>query len=163
MRSLPSKSTNFSKFYTMTIQKSKGVRARRKFAKRFHAREGAATVEFALVAPLLFLILFMTIEASRFLMGLHSVAGAAREANRVFAVRGDETEARTVALDYMQRSFFNIQDLDVTFTTTPSTISGFEVLSCEVEIDYEDVSLISDPFNLGAQQVRGHSSMYKSN
>ena len=146
----------------MTIQKSKGVRARRKFAKRFHARDGAATVEFALVAPLLFLILFMTIEASRFLMSLHSVAGAAREANRVFAVRGDEAEARLVAIEYMQRSFFNIQDLDINFTTNASNISDFEVLSCEVEIDYEDVSLISDPFNLGAQQVRGHSSMYRS-
>ena len=146
----------------MTLQKSKGVRARRKFAKRFHARDGAATVEFALVAPLLFLILFMTIEASRFLMSLHSVAGAAREANRVFAVRGDEAEARLVAIEYMQRSFFNIQDLDINFTTNASNISDFEVLSCEVEIDYEDVSLISDPFNLGAQQVRGHSSMYRS-
>ena len=146
----------------MTIQKSKGVRARRKFAKRFHARDGATTVEFALVAPLLFLILFMTIEASRFLMSLHSVAGAAREANRVFAVRGDEAEARLVAIEYMQRSFFNIQDLDVNFTTNASNIRDFEVLSCEVEIDYEDVSLISDPFNLGAQQVRGHSSMYRS-
>lgn len=146
----------------MTLQKSKGVRARRKFAKRFHARDGAATVEFALVAPLLFLILFMTIEASRFLMSLHSVAGAAREANRVFAVRGDEAEARLVAIEYMQRSFFNIQDLDISFTTNASSIRDFEVLSCEVEIDYEDVSLISDPFNLGAQQVRGHSSMYRS-
>lgn len=146
----------------MTLQKSKGVRARRKFAKRFHARDGAATVEFALVAPLLFLILFMTIEASRFLMSLHSVAGAAREANRVFAVRGDEAEARLVAIEYMQRSFFNIQDLDISFTTNASSIRDFEVLSCEVDIDYEDVSLISDPFNLGAQQVRGHSSMYRS-
>ena len=146
----------------MTLQKSKGVRARRKFAKRFHARDGAATVEFALVAPLLFLILFMTIEASRFLMSLHSVAGAAREANRVFAVQGDEAEARLVAIEYMQRSFFNIQDLDISFTTNASSIRDFEVLSCEVDIDYEDVSLISDPFNLGAQQVRGHSSMYRS-
>lgn len=144
----------------MTLQKSKGVRARRKFAK--HARDGAATVEFALVAPLLFLILFMTIEASRFLMSLHSVAGAAREANRVFAVQGDEAEARLVAIEYMQRSFFNIQDLDISFTTNASSIRDFEVLSCEVDIDYEDVSLISDPFNLGAQQVRGHSSMYRS-
>lgn len=147
----------------MITQKSSGVRARRKFAKRFHAREGAATVEFALVAPLLFLILFMTIEASRFLMSLHSVAGAAREANRVFAVRGDQDAAQQVALDYMQRSFFRIQDLDVTFATEPSNIEGFEVLSCEVEIDFEDVSLISDPFNLGVQEVRGFAAMYRSN
>ena len=144
--------------------KSKGGRrARRKFIKRFQAREGAAAVEFALVAPLLFLILFMTIEASRFLMSLHSVAGAAREANRVFAVRNDQAAAEQVALEYMQRSFFNIQELELTFTTEPSSIEGFEVLSCEVEIDYEDVSLISDPFNLGAQEVRGFSSMYRSN
>ena len=141
--------------------KPKRSKVRRKFFKRIHAREGAATVEFALVAPLLFLILFMTIEASRFLMSLHSVAGAAREANRVFAVRGDQAAAEQVALEYMQRSFFSIEDLDLTFTTAPSSISGFEVLSCQVEIDYEDVSLISDPFNLGAQQVRGFSSMYR--
>jgi len=111
----------------------------------------------------LFLILFMTIEASRFLMSLHSVAGAAREANRVFAVRGDQDAAQQVALEYMQRSFFRIQDLDVTFATEPSNIEGFEVLSCEVEIDFEDVSLISDPFNLGVQEVRGFAAMYRSN
>ena len=144
-------------------KKSKGGRVRRKFIKRFRKREGASAVEFALVAPLLFLILFMTIEASRFLMSLHSVAGAAREANRVFAVRGDQDAAQQVALEYMQRSFFRIQDLDVTFATEPSNIEGFEVLSCEVEIDFEDVSLISDPFNLGVQEVRGFAAMYRSN
>ena len=63
----------------------------------------------------------------------------------------------------MQRSFFRIQDLDVTFATEPSNIEGFEVLSCEVEIDFEDVSLISDPFNLGVQEVRGFAAMYRSN
>ena len=142
--------------------KPKRGRVRRKFFKRIHAREGAATVEFALVAPLLFLILFMTIEASRFLMSLHSVAGAAREANRIFAVRNDQDAAEQVALEYMQRSFFRIEDLDIGFDTAPSAVEGFEVLSCTVTIDYEDVSLISDPFNLGAQNIQGFSSMYRS-
>jgi len=96
-------------------------------------------------------------------MSLHSVAGAAREANRVFAVQNDQAAAEQVALDYMQRSFFRIEDLDITFTTTPSAVSGFEVLSCAVTIDYEDVSLISDPFNLGAQNIQGFSSIYRSN
>lgn len=141
---------------------TKSNRRKRKLGKRSSARKGAATVEFALVAPLLFLILFMTIEASRFLMSLHTVAGAAREANRVFAVRNNQEDAEQVALEYMQRSFFDIENLDLTFTTEPSSIDGFEVLSCTVEINYEDVSLISDPFNLGAQNVRGFSSMYRS-
>lgn len=143
--------------------KQKARCTKRRFDKCRRSRLGAASVEFALVAPLLFLILFMTFEASRFLMSLHSVAGAAREANRIFAVRGNQEEAEAVALEYMQRSFFSIQDLELTFTTEPSIVEGFEILSCEVEIDFEDVSLINDPFNLGAQQVRGHSSIYRSN
>jgi len=146
----------------MVSSNAKSNRKKNKFGRRSPARKGAATVEFALVAPLLFLILFMTIEASRFLMSLHSVAGAAREANRVFAVRNNQEDAEQVAIEYMQRSSFNIESLDLTFTTEPSSIDGFEVLNCTVEIDYADVSLISDPFNLGAQNVRGFSSMYRS-
>ncbi len=105
----------------------------------------------------------MTFEASRFLMSLHAVAGAAREANRVYAVRGNQQEAETIALEYLQKSSFNIDELQISFSTDASSISGFEILSCQVEIDFEDVSLISDPFNLGAQHVRGHSSMMIEN
>ena len=130
--------------------------SRRKFRDN---RRGAATVEFALIAPLLFFLIFMMFEASRFLMGLHATTGAAREAVRSFAIQGDETTARLVAVQYLRSSSFDVDEVKVDFTTSPSGIAGMENIECSIEIDFKDVSLVGDPFNLGAEHVRGFSAM----
>ena len=49
-------------------------------------RFAVAAVEFAIVAPFLLLLVFMMIEASRFLTSLNVTAGAAREVARLVAV-----------------------------------------------------------------------------
>ena len=125
----------------------------------FCNRQGASAVEFALVAPLLFFVIFMMFEASRFLMGLHATTGAAREAVRVFSVRGDEMAARTAAVDYLRRSTFNIDDVIVTFENSASDTPDVQNVSCVVEVDYSDVSLIGGPFSLGEGPVRGFGAM----
>ena len=111
------------------------------------------------MAPLLFTLIFMMFEASRFLMGVHAVTGAAREAARVYSVRGDENSARTAAVDYLKKSSFKVDNVNVDFTISASAIPEMQNFSCTVEIDYEDVSLLGDPFHLGASEVRGYAAM----
>ena len=127
--------------------------------RRVDARRGAATVEFALVAPLLFLLIFLMFESSRFLMGLHATTGAAREAVRIYSVRGDEASARSAAEQFLRQRSFNVENLVVKFEKLDSDVPGMEISECTVQVDYEDVSLVGDPFNLGASHVRGYSSM----
>ena len=64
-------------------------------------RRGAATVEFALVVPVFFLLLFGTIEFSRMNMLRHSTASAAFEGARTAIVQGataDDVRTRATAI-----------------------------------------------------------------
>jgi Flp pilus assembly protein TadG len=66
-------------------------RRRRKLGKD---QEGAAAVEFALVATVLLLIVFGIIEFGIWLSQYEAMASAAREGARIAAVRGDSTQVQ---------------------------------------------------------------------
>jgi Flp pilus assembly protein TadG len=73
------------------------------FMRRVRQREeGAAIVEFALVAPLLVLLLFGIIQFGRVFNAKVTYTHAAREAVRVVAVTGDATAAETAASNASQ-------------------------------------------------------------
>ena len=59
----------------------------------------------------------------------------------------------------MEASLFSSDSVKVDITEGESTVDGFDMVSVVVRIDYADVSLIGDPFNLGVTEVRGTSAM----
>jgi Flp pilus assembly protein TadG len=59
---------------------------------RRRSQEGAAAVEFALIASILFMVLFGIIEFGRLFSELEVLNSAAREGARVAAVRGTGTD-----------------------------------------------------------------------
>ena len=122
-------------------------------------REGASAVEFALVLPLIFTLIFMMCEASRFLMGLHAATGAAREGARIYAVTRNLGTARTAAENFLTNSSFDTSDVKVGVEESNSNIEDRELISCTVEIAYADVSLIGDPFNLNTLTVPGFATI----
>jgi len=123
-------------------------------------RAAVAAVEFAVVAPFLILIIFMMIESSRFLTATHATTAAAREAARVSAVSGASNEEATqVAKDLIAASYFDTETVEVIIEASDSSVSGMKKYSCKVAIDFEAVSVIGDPFNLGVAKVKGHSAM----
>lgn len=67
------------------------------------SREAAATVEFALVAPILFILVFGAIDCGRAMMGLDLMANAARDGCRTGCIPGstnsDVTNAVTAHLN----------------------------------------------------------------
>lgn len=69
------------------------------FRRRWDDQRGAVAVEFALVFPLLILVLFGVVEYGAVYNAQLVVTGAAREAAREMAVTGDSAAARTAALD----------------------------------------------------------------
>jgi len=135
---------------------------RRSKAGKNNPRKGAAAVELAVVAPVLFLILFMMIETSRYLMSRHAVTGAAREVARVTAVTGaDDATGRSIARTFMERSSFNAESVDVALDFENSEVPGMRIVTAEVTIDYADVSVlgIGSPFSFNRTTVNGFSSM----
>lgn len=128
------------------------------------ARRGVAAVEFAVVAPLLILMIFLMIESSRYLMALHATTGAARAAARATAIQGATlSEAETIAKDYMSASSFASDSVTLDVDDRPSTVANLDQISCTVTIDFDAVSVIGDPFSIGANNVRGFSSMLAPN
>jgi len=133
---------------------------RTKKTKPHGDRKGVAAVEFATVAPLLILMIFLMIEASRYLMALHAVTGAARTAARATAIGGvSSNAAETLAKDYMSASSFAPDSVTLEVDTRPSTVPNMDQVVCTVRIDFDAVSLIGDPFSIGASIVTGNSAM----
>ncbi|MDO4582330.1 MAG: pilus assembly protein [Bacillota bacterium] len=73
------------------------MKAWRRLRAKLHKEDGQAMVEFALIAPLLFLILFMIIEVSWLCYGKLSVENLVREAARAGSVCTTAAESRNAA------------------------------------------------------------------
>lgn len=92
----------------------------------FRQRErGAAVVEFALVVPLLLLLVFGIIEFSILFYDKAVITNASREAAREFAIYSSppvpKAYLNTVVFDYTQDRLISLGgDSDPTLTTTPS-------------------------------------------
>lgn len=67
----------------------------RSLSTRRHDERGAAAVEFALIASILFMMLFGIIEFGRIFSEMEVLNSAAREGARVAAVRGTSTQIET--------------------------------------------------------------------
>lgn len=127
-------------------------------------RRGVAAVEFATVAPLIILMIFLMIESSRYLMALHATTGAARAAARATAVGGVSlSEATTIAQNYMSASSFSSDSVTLEVDTEPSAVADMDQISCTVRIDFAAVSVVGDPFSIGASSVAGFSAMLSPN
>ena len=77
------------------------------------SRTGATAVEFALVAPILFLVIFASIEFARMMMTVSMIEQSAFEAARNVAVLGSTIEEGE-AIVREELSYFGINDADVT-------------------------------------------------
>jgi Flp pilus assembly protein TadG len=104
----------------MTDQLSRAVRRRRCGARALGER-GAAAVEFALVVPVLVLMLLGIIEFSKAFQVKATLADAAREGARVMALANDAGSARA-AVRSAASSTVTLTDAQI--TVTPTTCTG---------------------------------------
>ncbi|MDG2014697.1 MAG: TadE/TadG family type IV pilus assembly protein [Pirellulaceae bacterium] len=82
--------------------------------KKRQTRKGAAAVEFAMVLPVLFLLLFGCYEFGRANMIRHTTQAAAYEAARVAIVPGATArEARQTAAYFLSTSGVRLFDIDI--------------------------------------------------
>jgi hypothetical protein len=106
-------------------------RHRHRGGKHQHRKDrdrGVTVVEFAIIVPLLLMLVFGIVEFGRAYQARLTVSHAAREGVRVLAVTKDQTAAEAAAL----AAATGLKQTDVTVTATPC-VGG---LPAEMEVSY---------------------------
>lgn len=131
---------------------------RRNFKQRIHKmRRGAATVEMAMVAPFIILLVFGSIEFARMMMVRQAMTNAAREGCRhaCLATTGNANDSISIVKDTLtgvvRESAVNDvvrASMSPAFTTPPA--AGTQMIMA-VEVDCADVSWLPPVFYSGAK------------
>lgn len=123
------------------------------------ARRGASAVEFAIVAPVFFLVVLGIVEFGRMVMVQQVITNAAREGARA-AVLDSATTARvaTRVNDYLAAA--SLRGATVTVTPDPPTSAKFdEPVTVQVRVPMSAVSALSSPFMTSGMVLRAESIM----
>ena len=113
-------------------------------------RNGAAAVEFALVAPLFFLLLLGIVEFGRAMMVQQVMTNATREGARHAALPGATiSSVKTTVVNSLSASSIKVTADHVAVTPDPSTAFDNEQITVAVNVPYGDVSWIPGSFLKG--------------
>jgi len=111
-------------------------------------RQGAAAVEFALVAPLFFLMVFGMIEFGRMIMVQQVITNASREGARI-AVLDSQTPTASQVVDYLESA--GISGEIVTINPAEPTSAAYgEPVTVTVQVPFGSVSWLPTPMFISA-------------
>lgn len=116
-------------------------------------------VEFAIVAPLFFLLVFAMIEYGRMVMVSQIITNASREGARQAVLDGaTNTEVENAVDDFLEMS--SIQGADVeTVPANISTAAYGQAVTVSVSIPFTKVSWLPSPMYLGGQTIKASTVM----
>jgi Flp pilus assembly protein TadG len=137
--------------------RSKGNRLRRR-----RTRRGAAVVEFALVAPILLLLVVGTVEVGRAIMVKDTITVASREGARV---AGNSAITSIPAVQSAVDNYLAGAGISgATTTVSPSSLSGVadgQPVTVTVSVPYSQVSWVPSPWFLAGQTMTAKSVMVR--
>ncbi|MEQ1827469.1 MAG: TadE/TadG family type IV pilus assembly protein [Pirellula sp.] len=113
-------------------------------------RRGVEVVEFALVLPLIVLLLFGAIEAARAVMVIHALQEASHAACRVYSVKGTtQADAKSIVADALTRA--RITSYTVAFhpATKEEVDVSVEPVTVTVSASFANVAWLSPMFFRG--------------
>src|SRR5437868_2703662 len=112
-------------------------------------RRGAAIAEFAVVVPILVLLVFGMLEFSRVMMVEEVLVNAAREGARKATLPGSTTDnVNTVVSTYLTNSGINGAP-NPTVSPDPSTANAGDAITVTVSVPFNKVSWLPVPMFLG--------------
>ncbi len=122
-------------------------------------RRGAAVVEFAIVAPLFFLLVFGMIEFGRMMMVQQVITNASREGARQAVLDGATTqEVTTVVTDYLANG--SVSGATVTIDPNPPGNAAFGApVTVNVSVPFDQVSWLPAPWFLGGTTLAASTVM----
>jgi Flp pilus assembly protein TadG len=124
-------------------------------------RRAAAAVEFAVVAPVFFLMIFGMIEYGRMVMVQQVITNASREGARLAVLDGasfGEIEDRVN--DYLEAASIDTGSTNVEVLPDPPTSAAFgEPITVTVEVPFSEVSWLPSPMYLGGKTLTATTVM----
>ena len=122
-------------------------------------RWGAAAVEFAVVAPVFFLLVFGMIEYGRMVMVEQVITNASREGARVGVLDGSQTSDVTTAVSNYLTSA-KISGATTTVNPSPPSSAGYgNPVTVTVSVPFSSVSWLPHPWFLGGTTLTATSVM----
>ena len=120
-----------------------------------------AAVEFAVVAPVFFLLIFGMIEYGRMVMVQQVITNASREGARLAVLDGANfEEINSQVNDYLNSASINAVNAMVTVEPDPPSSAGFgEPITVSVSIAFSKVSWLPSPMYLGGKTLTATTVM----
>ncbi len=118
-------------------------------------RLGSATVEFAFVAPLFFLLVFGMVEFGRMVMIQQVITNASREGARKAVLDGaSSSNVKSAVVTYMSNGGVTIATSNVTISPAdPTTAVAGSPVTVTVSVPFSQVSWLPSPMFLGSRQM----------
>lgn len=123
-------------------------------------RRGAAVTEFAIVAPVFFLMIIGFIEVGRALMVQQVLINASRVGARMATTAGATTSAvQTAVYDYA--TGVAVPGVTVVVSPNPATAIPGSVVTVTTSVPFNSVSWMRAPWFLGGKTLTANSQMRK--
>ncbi|MEX2171182.1 MAG: TadE/TadG family type IV pilus assembly protein [Pirellulales bacterium] len=123
-------------------------------------RRGAAVAEFAVVAPVFFMMIIGFIEFGRALMVQQVLVNASRVGAREAIIEDATTSTVTGTVqDYAEG--VSVSGVSVTVTPDPATADTSDFITVTVSIGFDDVSWMPTPWFMGGKSLSASSTMRK--
>lgn len=124
-------------------------------------RRGAAAVEFAVVAPVFFLLVFGMIEYGRMVMVQQIIVNSAREGCRQAVLDGSTTSGvQSTVITSMASGNITITASNVTVSPNPPSNAAFgDPVTVSVTVPFSQVSWLPSPMYLGGKSMTASTTM----
>lgn len=127
---------------------------------RVARRCGVAAVEFAIVAPVFFLLVIGMIELGRAMMVQQVLINASRVGARQAVTAGATTTAvQSAVKDYA--SGVAVPGVSVSVTPDPALAKSGDTMTVTTSVNYNNVSWLHSPWFLGGKTLTSSSKMRK--
>jgi Flp pilus assembly protein TadG len=123
-------------------------------------RRGAAAAEFAIVAPVFFLMVIGFIEFGRALMVQQVLVNASRVGARQATTSGATTAQVKAAVEAYTNGV-SINGVVVTVSPEPSTAAAGTTITVNTSVAFSDVSWMNSAWFLGGKTLKSSSQMRK--
>jgi len=133
------RTNQYCKYFRLPAVADRSRRATNKGCAQKH-RQGAAVVEFAILAPLMFLLVFGMIDVGRAVMVQNLLTNAARDGARTAVLDGSTvSDVETQVSDYLAAS--SVPGVSVTVSPDPLTSADIgDPVSVNVQVPFNAVS-----------------------
>jgi Flp pilus assembly protein TadG len=129
-------------------------------SKRLANRCGAAAVEFAIVAPVFFLLVIGMIEVGRAMMVQQVLINASRVGARQAVTAGATSSAvQSAVQDYA--TSVAVPSVSVSVSPDPAAAKSGDTMTVTTSVNYNNVSWLASPWFLGGKTLTSTSKMRK--